>query len=83
MSPFFAAAISLLSETESIMIVLSRLNGVDFYLNPNLIETVEKTPDTVIRLTTEHTIIVRESPEEIRKRIIEYNREIFQYKTEI
>ncbi len=65
------------------MIVLSRLNGVDFYLNPNLIETVEKTPDTVIRLTTEHTIIVRESPEEIRKRIIEYNREIFQYKTEI
>ncbi len=65
------------------MILLSRLNGVDFYLNPNLIETVEKTPDTVIKLTTEHTIIVRESPEEIRKRIIEYNREIFQSKTEI
>jgi len=32
------------------MIVLTRLNGPSFALNPDLIERIESTPDTVITL---------------------------------
>lgn len=46
-------------------------------MNPSLIETLEKTPDTVIRLTTEKNLVVAETPEVIIERIIEYNRKIF------
>ena len=34
------------------MIQLTRLNHVPFYLNPDLIEHMETTPDTVLTLTT-------------------------------
>lgn len=47
------------------MIVLTRLNGVAFALNPDLIERAESTPDTVITLVDTTKYIVRESLEEI------------------
>ncbi len=58
------------------MILLTRLNGTEFYLNPELIQTVEKTPDTVITLLNEKKLVVRESPEAIRERYIEYRQQI-------
>lgn len=45
-------------------------------MNAELIETIEETPDTVISLTTGKKIIVKENADEIRKRIIEYKKEI-------
>lgn len=65
------------------MILVSRLNGKEFFLNPSLIETLEKTPDTVIRLTTEKNLVVSETPEVIIERIIEYNRKIFWEKNKV
>lgn len=62
------------------MIIVSRLNGSEYYLNPALIETMEETPDTVIHLTTDKNVIVKESAEVIVERIIEYNRKIFREK---
>lgn len=59
------------------MVLVSRLNGSEFMLNPNLIETIEETPDTVIKLVNDKKLIVREKSVEIRNRIIEYNRCIF------
>jgi len=59
------------------MIKLTRLNGEAFYLNPALIETVKESPDTTMRLTTDKTLIVKEKPTEIVKRIVAYNRNIF------
>lgn len=56
------------------MITVTRLNGSRFVLNAELIRTVEKTPDTMIRLTTGETLVVRESPEEIIERVVEYGR---------
>ncbi len=55
------------------MIKLSRLNGEEYILNSNLIETVEANPDTVITLTTNHKFVVRESVDEVIDRIIKYN----------
>jgi flagellar protein FlbD len=35
------------------------------HVNPDLIQTVEAHPDSVITLTTGHSLVVNESPEEI------------------
>ena len=52
-------------------------------VNAHMIETVEQSPDTVITLNTERKFIVKESVEEITKKVIEYNRQIFQQRTAI
>jgi len=60
------------------VIRLTRLNGTEFYLNPELIQSVERTPDTVVTLINDKKLVVRESPEVIRERYIEYRRQISQ-----
>ena len=60
------------------MICLHRLRGEEFWLNHRLIQAVEATPDTVIQLANEHKYVVRESPEEIRELIQEFERKISQ-----
>ncbi|MCX6078651.1 MAG: flagellar FlbD family protein [Chloroflexi bacterium] len=56
------------------MIFLTRINGKIFYINPELIETVESTPDTVVTLANNKKFIVKDSPAEIAERFIEYRR---------
>jgi flagellar protein FlbD len=46
-------------------------------LNADLIEHIDVTPDTVITLTTGQILRVRESSEEVVRRIIEFRRRIF------
>jgi flagellar protein FlbD len=41
--------------------MLTRLNGASFVLNPDLIERVESTPDTVITLVDGKHYVVREA----------------------
>jgi flagellar protein FlbD len=47
------------------MITVTRLNGGAFALNPDLIERVEETPDTVITLVDDAKYVVRESLNDI------------------
>jgi uncharacterized protein YlzI (FlbEa/FlbD family) len=49
------------------MITLNRLGHSDepFQLNPDMIVTVESTPDTVIALATGAKVVVAETPEEV------------------
>ena len=47
------------------MIMLTRLNGPSFALNPDLIERAETTPDTVLTLCDGHKVLVAESVEEL------------------
>ncbi|MGD9140153.1 MAG: flagellar FlbD family protein [bacterium] len=54
------------------MIALTQLNGACVYVNSSLIETFERTPDTVITLTTGRKLIVRESPEEVIDKVMEF-----------
>ena len=56
------------------MIFLTRTNGLKFYVNPELIQTVEATPDTVITLINNKKFIVKDTPQEIAERFIEYRR---------
>ena len=60
------------------MIRVTRLDQSEFYINSDLIETVESTPDTHIRLTNGQMYLVRESAEEIVERVIEFQRAIHQ-----
>ncbi len=58
------------------MIELTKLNGKGFVLNAELIETVETTPDTVITLTTDKKLVVKESKNEIILKVLEYKAKV-------
>ncbi|GHU95541.1 hypothetical protein FACS1894208_08530 [Clostridia bacterium] len=59
------------------MIKASRLNGKEFYLNSDLIEFMEETPDTVLSMTTGKKLVVAESSDEIRRRVVAFRKEVF------
>ena len=56
------------------MIQLTRINRLPLVLNSDLIEHLESTPDTVISLTTGQKMVVRETVEEVVRRVIEFRR---------
>ncbi|GHU40970.1 flagellar protein FlbD [Clostridia bacterium] len=58
------------------MIDLTRLNGVEFTVNAERIELVEATPDTVISLIDGKKIVVKESRQEVKNRVVLYKRSI-------
>ena len=60
------------------MIMLSRLNGLPFALNPDLLERAEATPDTVLTLCDGNKLVVRESVEELVARVRDYRASILQ-----
>ncbi len=58
------------------MIQLTKLNNRPIVVNSDLIEHIDANPDTVIALTTGEKFMVRESPEEIVRRVIAFRRSI-------
>ena len=56
------------------MIELTKLNDIKFSVNPELIEIVETTPDTVITLTTGRKLIVKESRQDIKNLVLLYKK---------
>ncbi len=59
------------------MIEVTRINGSKVLINPDLIEIVEETPDTVVAFTTGRKLIVKESRQEIKNLVKSYRKEIF------
>ena len=54
------------------MIMVTRINKVEqFYVNEDLIEFMEETPDTVISMESGKKIVVMESVDEVIERIFE------------
>ncbi len=62
------------------MIEVTKLNGLKTLINPDLIETVESNPDTVIAFTTGRKIIVKESRQEVNNLVKSYRKELFAIK---
>ncbi len=58
------------------MIRLTRINETAFYVNGELIEFIDVTPDTVLTLTTGEKVRVRERAEEVVERVVEYKRRV-------
>lgn len=65
------------------MIDVMRLDGKIYWVNPHMIESMETTPDLTLTMLSGRKIIVRNSPEEIIKKIIEYRRNIGVDKQEV
>ncbi|MGN1160484.1 MAG: flagellar FlbD family protein [Lachnospiraceae bacterium] len=59
------------------MIEVTKLNDIKILINPDLIEMVEETPDTVVTLTTGRKIIVKESRQDVKNLVKSYRKEIF------
>lgn len=56
------------------VIKLTRLNGKEFWVNADLIETVEATPDTVVTLATGKKYVVVEKPSQVVELFMVYKR---------
>lgn len=54
------------------VIILTRLNGQRFAVNPDLIERVESTPDTIVTLVDGTKYLVTEDIEAIAELVIEH-----------
>ena len=54
------------------MVTLTRLTGMPFALNPDLIERVDETPDTVITLVDGTKYLVRESLDDVVAAVMDY-----------
>ncbi|HEY0715755.1 MAG TPA: flagellar FlbD family protein [Polyangia bacterium] len=60
------------------MILVTRLDGSELVINVDLIMTIERTPDTVLTLTTGDRFMVKESLDEIVSRAVAYRYRISQ-----
>ena len=54
------------------MILVHRLRGEPMYLNPDLVESIEETPDTVLTLTDGRRTVVSDEAQDVVDRILRY-----------
>lgn len=59
------------------MIKLTGLDSKEYILNADHIERLEQIPESVITLTNGKKYLVKESNEEIVRKVIEYKRKIY------
>ncbi len=62
------------------MIVLHKMNGEEFILNANHIETIESKPDTTITLINEKKYLVKETKDEVLTLIYDYYKKVLTQK---
>ena len=56
------------------LIKVTRINGDEFVVNAELIQYVEARPDTIITFVSKERVIVKETVDEVVRRVIEYGR---------
>jgi flagellar protein FlbD len=64
------------------MIRVTRLNGIEYYINPHQIESIESKPDTTLLMLSGKIVVVRENPETVIDRIVDYRKRIGGFKNE-
>jgi flagellar protein FlbD len=62
------------------MIKVTRLDGMEYYINPHQIECIEVNPDTTLVMLSGKHLIVREEVKEVLKKIEEYRRRLSPFK---
>ena len=58
------------------MIKVSRLDGVEYYVNPHQIECIEINPDTTLVMLSGKHYIVREEADDVLEKIEVYRRRL-------
>lgn len=56
------------------MIQLTHFSGGRFYLNAEMIQSVESTPDTLITLSNSQKLLVKDKAEDVVRKVLEYQR---------
>jgi flagellar protein FlbD len=64
------------------MIQVTRLDGLEYFLNPHQIEAIETHPDTTLVMLSGKRIVIKERPQTVIDRIVEYRRKIGGFKNE-
>lgn len=65
------------------MIEVTRLDGKIYWVNPHMIESMESNPDLTLTMLSGRKIIVKNSPEDIIQKIIEYRNKLGKDKQEV
>ena len=60
------------------MIKCEKFSGQPIFINADLIEFVEATPDTIITTTTGKKIFVKDSVEEVVDKVVKYKKRIYE-----
>ena len=56
------------------MIILTKLNQAQIAVNPDLIQYIEETPDTVLTMTNDEKVVVKESIAKIIEKVVSFRR---------
>jgi flagellar protein FlbD len=56
------------------MIKLSRLNASEFWINQDHILFLERTPETIVTLGDGKKLTVKETPEEVVEKVLDFHR---------
>jgi flagellar protein FlbD len=56
------------------MLILTKINQAQIAVNPDLIQYMEETPDTVITMTNDEKVVVKESITEIIEKVVSFRR---------
>jgi flagellar protein FlbD len=59
------------------MIQITRLKGKEYYVNADLIQFIEETPDTVLTLTNGQKLVVAESAVDVVEKLIKHKQDIY------
>lgn len=59
------------------MLKLTKFTGEEFFINPEMIKSIEPGGDTIVTLNTGDRFLVRESSKEIKELFIAYKKEIY------
>ncbi len=62
------------------MIQVTRMDQAVLYINPQIIEQIQETPDTVLSLTNGKKMVLLDSAKVVTERILEYWKMIYQAK---
>lgn len=68
---------------DAAVIVVTRLNGAQFGVNPDLLQRVDSAPDTILTLIDGTKYIVRESMAEVIERVNEHRAQLLARAQEI
>jgi len=60
------------------MLRLTKINDAIILLNPDNIEYIEATPDSIITFSSGKTMIIKESLDEIQNKFVTYKKQIHQ-----
>lgn len=58
------------------MITVTRLNGAELVVNDDLIEFIERTPETVLTMTEGKKVTIKESAEVVLEKIVRFRQSV-------